>query len=94
MGVKMKVSKTKAEQLMKMPTIGYWSELGGVEVKEIVEDNGNFETEIYGIEGTFAGTPKAFRRVLQYGSQSRNPRDYINLHNHILYMDECIRNGI
>lgn len=76
------------------PTIGYWSEMGGVEVKMIEFDADLMEDVVFGFVGTFSGTPKPFSRVIQYTTASKDPRAYINLNKHLLFMDECIRNPL
>lgn len=66
-----------------LPSVGYWSELGGVEVKRIEY---GIDDYICCVSGTFAGKRQGHRVKVNYGD-----RCYIKLYGRRLYMDECIR---
>lgn len=85
------LTKEEKARIAASPTIGYWSTQGGVEVK-FIEDR-DYDTCVFGLVGTFAGTPKPFKRNIQYTTQ-HNSREYIEINRERLYMDECIRNEV
>lgn len=88
----MNVSREVLDRAKSAPTIGYWSCMGGVEVK-FIEDGDDYETYVTGLIGTFAGTPKPFQRKVQY-TLTAESRAYINLNGTHLFLDECIRNPL
>ena len=66
-----------------MPTVGYWSEMGLVEVKEIeygVEDH------VKVVAGTMTSTPTSHYLKVYYNSQE----PYIKLHGRRLKFSDCI----
>lgn len=72
-----------AKNYSKMETKGYWSALGGLELKDI----------LYGIEdyalvvsGTWVGKPKSHKLKIYYGH-----RPYIKLNGYVFPFDECLR---
>lgn len=88
----MKANEAEIARIKEARTIGYWSCMGGVEVK-FVEDGPDYTTYIKGVMGTFAGTPKVFQRAVQY-TNNAEPREYIVINHTRLYLDECIRTDI
>ena len=81
------------ERVKTAPTIGYWSCMGGVEVKFIEDNPDDLETYVSGMIGTFAGGPKPFQRKVLYTTTAES-RAYITLNGTHLYLDECIRNPL
>ena len=74
-------------EIENLPTIGYWSALGGVEVKRI---HTVFEEYVWCIAHAWSGKRTAHRLRIQY-THAKNSRAYIKLEGHKLYMDECLR---
>ena len=69
-----------------LPTIGYWSELGGVEVKQIEHTvDGIF---VYCESGAWTGNHKQHKLKVR---QERNAREYVQMRSYKLYLDECLR---
>jgi len=77
-------SKEKAA-LEEMPTVGYWSELGGVEVKKIEYGVDDY---VLCISNAWYGKHSYHRVRIDYGTDSRS---YVRIHSVKLYLDECIR---
>lgn len=71
-----------------LPTIAYWSTLGGVEVKDVEFGDENY---IEVVAGTFACQRTAHRLKVYY-SVTKGP--YVKLFGTRLYTRECIRNNI
>lgn len=66
-----------------MPTVGYWSAYGGVEVKEIeygIEDYAKV------VAGTMSCTPTSHRLKIYYDAKE----PYIKLHGRRFKFSECI----
>ena len=68
-----------------MTTIGYWSELGGVEVKDIIL---GIEERAICISNAWYGKRSYHNVCINY---TKSDRPYIKIHNHRLYLDECLR---
>jgi len=73
----------KKEVCLNNDSFGYWSSLGGVEVKKIEY---GIEDYCYCISGAWCSEKSYHRVKIHYGD-----RDYIVLHDYKLYFDECIR---
>lgn len=66
-------------------TIGYWSALGGIEVKEIRYE---IDDKIVCVSNAWYGKPKTHTVRIYY---TQNGRPYINLYGLRFHLDECIR---
>lgn len=75
------------EQVMEMPTIGYYSGLNGVEIKKISYE----EFEIYCVSNAWAGKRHAHKLKLKYDHKGDI---YFNLYGHRIPLSECLRCGI
>lgn len=82
----------EAARVKNAPTIGYWSCLGGVEVK-FIEDDDDLNPTVTGLIGTFAGKPDVFQRRIQ-AEMKKDGREFITICGTHLYLDECIRNPL
>lgn len=78
------MNKTERVHIDDMPTVGYWSCLGGVEVKEIQY---GIEDYIVYISNAWNGSRSYHRVKINYDGK----RFYITLHGQRLYLDECLR---
>jgi len=76
---------SKLQLALEKPTIGYWSGMAGLEVKEILY---GIEDKIECISGSWSGKPKRHLVKVYYG---RDGRDYIRLNGYKFYLDECLR---
>lgn len=79
---------TKQEKTVctELPTIGYWSALGGVEVKQIDDTvDGIF---VYCESGAWTGNRKQHKLKVR---QERKGREYVQISSYKLYLDECLR---
>lgn len=77
---------TKLEKLLQMKTIGYWSAIGGVEVKEIKEED--CETYVYCISNAWSGEKQAHRVKV---NTTVSGEFYVVVHGYRLKMSECLR---
>ena len=77
------------EEAKALPTIGYWSLLGGVEVKKIEYD---IEDYVVCIVGAWIGQSRLYRVPIKY-THSKDARPYIFVGHSKLYLDECLRTG-
>lgn len=69
-----------------LPTIGYWSALGGVEVKQIDHTvDGIF---VYCESGAWVGQFRPHKLKVR---TDRNGREYVRICSYKLYLDECLR---
>lgn len=66
-----------------MPTVGYWSDMGGVEVKEIQYGIDDYALVV---AGTMSSTPTSHRLKIYYNSQE----PYIRLHGRRLKFSDCM----
>ena len=85
----MMTSQEKAK-IEAMPTIGYWSALGGVEVKSI--ENG-IEDYVVCVANAWYGKHTVHRLRIKY-THSKDSRAYIVLDGYKPYLDECLRSGM
>lgn len=74
----------KVNELREVKTLGYWSALGGVEVKDIQY---GIEDYVVCLANAWNGKASAHRVKVNYAGN----RSFIRVHNTRLYMDECIR---
>lgn len=70
------------QEILTAQYIGYWSELGGVELKGMSDD----QEEAYVVSNAWYGTNTAHRVKVYMTS-----RPHIRIFGHKLYFDECIR---
>ena len=66
-----------------MPTVGYWSDMGGVELKEIQYGIDDYALVV---AGTMSSTPTSHRLKIYYNSQE----PYIRLHGRRLKFSDCM----
>lgn len=78
--------KTRLEILSEMKTIGYWSAIGGVEVKEIKDEG--YETYVYCISNAWGGKKQAHRVKV---NTTVGGSSYVVIHGYRLNMNECLR---
>lgn len=71
----------KKAEIIEMPTIGYWSALGGLEVKTIEYDINDY---CLCVSGAWSSKKTAHRVKIYNG-------DYIKLHGYRFKFDECLR---
>ena len=71
-----------------MPTIGYWSALGGVELKKVEHGIDDYYTCVV---RNWRSKPTYHRVKVQYTDVKYvEPKPYIVLHYQILYLHDCI----
>ena len=68
-----------------MPTVAYWSAGGGIEVKDIHEQDG--ETYLMCISNAWHGRRHYHNLKVFY----TNPRAYVLINGKRYYLDECLR---
>ena len=78
---------SRLDTLKSMTTIGYWSALGGVEVKEIAEEG--YETYVSCISNAWNGKKQAHKVKIKY---TKGGAGFIELHGTRLKMNECLHN--
>ena len=85
----MRLSKCAKHQIDEMPTIGYWSTLGGVEVKKVEHDIDDY---VICKVGAWQGNPTYHRVKINYTNVKHiEPRAYVVIRWERLFLDECIR---
>ena len=77
------MTKAQKNEILSMKTVGYWSELGGVELKDIKSDD-----TLICVSNAWAGKKSVHAVVIRF---TQYDRPYIKLYNSRLYLDECIR---
>ena len=88
----MKLTDIEKRQLDKLPTIGYWSALGGVEVKKV--EHGDVDYLICRVP-SWKREPTYHRVKVQYPNvKGVEPRPFIVIHYEKFYLDECTRSLI
>lgn len=75
------MTKAEKQAAIESKTVGYWSVLGGVELKRI--EYGITDYAVC-VTGTFAGKPSVHRLKVRFG-------DYVVLYGNRLYFADCIR---
>lgn len=78
------MTKSEKQNYLNKNSIGYWSALGGAELKHIEYDINDYAIVVINAWG---GKKSVHKLKIYYGSK----RDYINIHDYRLYFDECIR---
>lgn len=81
------MAKNRLETLLSMKTEGYWSAIGGVEVKEIKDED--CEQYVYCISNAWGGEKQAHRVKVQYSRKDSEP--FVVVHGYRLYMRDCMR---
>ena len=71
--------------IKQMKTVGYWSAVGGLEVKEIKY---GIDDTLVVVEGAWNGKPEVHELRV---NSTRGGRSYITLRGVRYYLDECIR---
>ena len=66
-----------------MPTVGYWSDMGGVEVKEIQYGLDDYALVV---AGTMSSSPTSHKLKIYYN----NTEPYIRLHGRRLKFSDCM----
>lgn len=74
----------KKELCMRYRTVGYWSELGGVELKHIEYGINDYA---YVVDNAWYGIPSYHIVKINYS----NKGSYIRLYDYRLYFDDCVR---
>lgn len=77
------MKKTEKQYYLTLPAVGYWSEYGGIEVKEIQY---GIEDYVIVVSNAWSGKRTVHRVVIHYGE---NP--YMILHGRRHYFSECLR---
>lgn len=74
-----------------MPTVAYWSAGGGIEVKDIHEQDG--ETYVRCISNAWHGRRRYHNVRVAYTNprKTKEPRAYVLIHGMRYYLDECLR---
>ncbi len=80
-------TKEKMEIIENSPIIGYWSEMGGVEVRKIEDTIDGIK--LYIKANAWYGKPSYHTRTVTF--ERRYKREHIRLFHRRLYLDECIR---
>ena len=86
----MRISIERKNEIENSPVIGYWSCLGGVEVRKIEYTP---EGILFWIKANaWCGKPTYhIRKVIEQFSNDGPHRDNVRVYNHRLYLDECLR---
>ena len=77
------MTKSEKQNYLNKKSVGYWSALGGAEVKEIIYGINDYAVIVINAWG---GKKSVHRLKIYYGK-----RDYINIHGYRLYFDDCFR---
>lgn len=74
-----------------MPTVAYWSAGGGIEVKDIHEQDG--EMYVRCISNAWHGRRRYHNVRVAYTAprKTKEPRAYVLIHGMRYYLDECLR---
>ena len=84
----MRLTSIEKRQIDEMPTIGYWSALGGVEVKKVEH---GIEDYIICKVGAWQGNPTYHRVKIKYtDTKYKEPKPYIVIRWERLFLDDCI----
>lgn len=78
------MTKSEKQNYLNKKSIGYWSALGGAELKKIIYGINDYAVIVI---GAWSSQKSVHRVKINYG----NKRDYITIHGYRLYIDECIR---
>jgi len=84
------MTQQEKEYFESLPTIGYWSTLGGVEVKSIEH---GIEDYLVCVVGAWTGVRTVHRLRVKY-THSKDARAYVSFEGTKLYLDQCLRTGI
>lgn len=83
-----KLTENEKRLMDKMPTIGYWPGLGGVELKKVEPGNDDY---CLCIVKSWKNEPTYHRvRVYSTNTVHKEPREFIILYYERFYLDECI----
>ena len=83
----MAFTRQEKRELDNLPTIGYWSALGGVEVKKVEY---GIEDYIVCISNAWGGK-KAYHRVRIKYTHAKDSREYIDIEGTKLYLDQGVK---
>lgn len=83
----MAFTRLEKATIEEMKTVGYWSALGGVEVKSV--EHGT-EDYVICVANSWYGHHTYHKLRVYYLPSTSRP--YISIDNHRLYLDQCIRN--
>ena len=79
----------ETREIESLPTVAYWSAVGGVEVKKIEH---GIEDYVVCVSNAWTKHSSVHRLRVRYTqSKIKDPRPYIMIHGYMLYLDECIR---
>lgn len=87
----MAFTKQEKASIAAMPTIGYWSNLGGVEVKQV--EHAGTEDYVICVVNAWFGTHTYHRLRIKY-THTKDARPYIDFEGTKLYLDQCVRSGM
>lgn len=79
------MTRAEKEEAMKKLTIGIWTDLGGIEVKDIQY---GIDDYLVCVTGATTSKPKV-QRLKVYSTATG--RAYVITYNRKLYLDECLR---
>ena len=77
------MTKSEKQNYLNKKSVGYWSVLGGAELKHIEYDINDYAIIVI---GAWSNKKSVHRLKIYYGK-----RDYITIHGYRLYFDECFR---
>ena len=77
------MTKSEKQNYLNKKSVGYWSNMSGAELKDIIYDNNDYAVVVI---GAWSGKKSVHRLKIYYGK-----RDYITIHGYRLYFDECLR---
>ena len=84
----MKLTDIEKRQIDEMPTIGYWSALGGIELKKV--EHGIEDYAICTV-GAWQGNPTYHRVKIKYTRPKHiEPKAYIVIRFQMFYLNDCI----
>lgn len=84
----MAFTKQEKAHIKALPTLGYWSSLGGVEIKRFEDTDG--ETYVICIINAWGWKSSYHRLRIKY-THTKDARPYIEFEGVKLYLDQCIR---
>lgn len=88
-------TKQEKREIENLPTIGYWSALGGVDIKRIDTELGGETNDQYILCVVNAWQSKhTYHRVRIKYTHSKDSRAYIEIEGVKLYLDQCVRSGM
>lgn len=79
------MTKKEKEAYINKKTIGYWSALSGLEVKEIIH---GIEDYCICVSGAWCGNYTVHKAIIHYETE----RPYIKIKGIRFHFDECIKN--